>query len=178
MQERRAKHAKESGASLGAVVRIGKDYRDVCNPRCAIGVIAQFKDETGGVQVITEYGVICQGVQKKTFWIPSENYEVIVAADDLETHPLVTPELAEVRRQVLAGILELDSRDKLTLQQDQKLYLGLNETPKKGRSKGCNCGKGKRVRQCTQKCSCIRRKVGCTSSCLCMGNCSENKHNK
>jgi len=138
----------------------------------------EFKAETGGVQVITEYGVICQGVQKKTFWIPSENYEVIVAANDLETHPLVTPELAEVRRQVLAGTLELDSRDKLTLQQDQKLYLGFNETPKKGRSKGCNCGKGKRVRQCTQKCSCIRRKVGCTSSCLCMGNCSENKHNK
>jgi hypothetical protein len=36
MIERRAKHAKESGAALGALVRIGKDKRDVSNPRSGL----------------------------------------------------------------------------------------------------------------------------------------------
>jgi biotin synthase-like enzyme len=69
MIERRAKHAKESGAALGALVRIGEDRSDVFNPRSAIGVIVDLKSGTGGVKVCTEDGVLSQGANKKDFWM-------------------------------------------------------------------------------------------------------------
>jgi hypothetical protein len=177
MIERRAKYAKESGAALGALVRIGKDRRDVCNPRAAIGVIVDLKSGTGGIKVCTEDGVISQGANKKDFWIPSDMYEVVVMADHTDPHPFLTPKLTEIRSEIIAGSFDIDSKEKLTLQQDQKQYLGMKETPKKGPSKGCQCGKGKTVRQCTRRCKCIVAGVACTSRCICNGNCSENEHN-
>lgn len=177
MIERRAKYAKESGAALGALVRIGKDRRDVCNPRAAVGVIVDLKSGTGGIKVCTENGVISQGANKKEFWIPSDMYEVVVMADHTDPHPFLTPKLTEIRSEIIAGSFDIDSKEKLTLQQDQKLYLGMKETPKKGPSKGCQCGKGKTVRQCTRRCKCIVAGVACTSRCICNGNCSENEHN-
>jgi hypothetical protein len=178
MIEHRAKHAKEPGAALGALVRIGKDRRDVPNPRSAIGVIVDLKSGTGGVEVCTEDGVLSQGANKKDFWIPSDTYEVIVLADHTDHHPFITPKLAEISGEVIAGSFDIDSKEKLTLQQDQKKYLGMEKTPKKGQSKGCQCGKGKSMQQCTGRCKCIVAKVACTSCCICNGNCSENEHNQ
>jgi hypothetical protein len=73
-------------------------------------------------------------------------YEVIVLADHTDPHPFITPKLAEIRIEVLAGSFHVESKEKLTLQQDQKQYLGMKETPKNGQSKGCQCGRGKTVR--------------------------------
>jgi hypothetical protein len=72
-------------------------------------------------------------------------YEIIVLADHTDPHPFITPKLAEIHSEVIAGSFDVDSKEKLTLQQDQKQYLGMKETPKKGQSKGCQCGKGKSV---------------------------------
>jgi hypothetical protein len=116
MTELRAKHARESGAALGALVHIGKDRRDVCNPRSAIGVIVDLKSGTGGIKVCTEDGVISQGANKKDFWIPSDMYEVIVLADHTDPHPFITPKLAEIRSEVIAGMFDVNSKEKLTLQ--------------------------------------------------------------
>ena len=72
MLKRRADHANEVAAAVGAIVQIRNDDRDVANPRSTLGVVFDTRD-AGGILVCSEWGVLSYGPgSKKDFWIPIE----------------------------------------------------------------------------------------------------------
>lgn len=103
MKLRRAKFAKDTGAEVGAVVRIGNDRRDIQNPRSAIGVIFDVKDEAGGILVCTEWGVLVSGQKRSHYWVPCDRYEVIANAKDEDAGLTVSPTLDRIRLEILSG---------------------------------------------------------------------------
>ena len=173
MIKMREKHSSEVGASVGAIVRIGNDARDVQDPRSTMGVIVEIGD-AGGVVVCTEWGVVVHGNRRKEHWITSDRYEVVARADD-EDGAVIRLGLASVREEVRSGKFDKSGKDTVTLQECHKRFVGsspVRATP------GCKCGMGTHGKKsCTANCGCIKKKVACTSKCICNGNCTTNPLN-
>lgn len=168
MKKRRLKYCSATGAKVGAVVRIGNDFRDVAEPRSALGVIMDIKGG-GGIKVLLGGGILCHGSKKQQFWVPAERYEVL---KDGEMH--LSPALVQARSEIMLGTFDTNSHKKTTLQKDHQEFTGRMS---RGRTNGCKCGLHTGKKECSNNCMCIRNKWACTSSCNCMGNCTKNAYN-
>jgi hypothetical protein len=73
-------------------------------------------------------------------------------------------------------IIEGDAVHGVGLVSRDAVLNGMGHTPTK-RSCGCKCRIRSKKKGCTKDYICIRDGVPCTSSCLCMGNYTENKLN-
>jgi hypothetical protein len=173
MITRRQKAMGDEGVGPGAIVHVGNDRRDIPDARSSIGVVFDMK-EAGGVRVCTEYGVLVTGQKRSDFWIPSDRYRVVAGINHEGSIAVHGLGLDSIREAVLNGTFDVANYDGLTLGEDQKRYIG--QTPLK-RSRGCKCGVRSGKKGCSKQCICIRDGVPCNSSCLCMGNCTENKYN-
>ena len=129
-----------------------------------IAIVYAVKEETGGILVGCEHGVITHSGTNDDYWVPFEKYNIF-AKKDAEM-PL-TPALEEVQRIVLSG--EYNSAV-----QKQILYAKLHDvmiqsTSPVKRGKGCTCRKG-----CKKSCGCKKKGYKCHSGCICNGNCDGN----
>jgi hypothetical protein len=147
-----AKFAKSTGAEVGAVVRVGNDKRDIQNPCSAIGVIFEMA-EAGGILVCTQWGVLVSGQKRRHYWVQCDRYEVIAKADDEHAGYTISPELDRIRLDILSRKFDANNHKSVTLQQEQKRYIG--SSPVRA-TIGCKCGKGNHGKKsCTSKCGCI-----------------------
>ena len=175
MKKRQEKYAKESGAAIGAIVRICNDRRDIKNPRCTFGVIYEVSESAGGILVSTEHGILVSGVKRRPYWVPSDRYEVMAAADDEHAGLCVTPKLEQIHKTILDGKFDRSTAKTCSLSEEQKSFLGAS--PVRALS-GCKCKvSGNATKTCARTCSCIKNKRPCSSKCLCNGNCLANKYN-
>ena len=173
MMRRRAFYTKESGAAVGAIVKVCNDKRDIKNPRCTIGVIVEMSS-AGGVLVCTELGILVMGITRRNYWVPSDRYEVVMLPEDEHAGLAISPQLNEIRESVLDGSFDKSKAKKCSLSEDQKNFLGTSPVRA---GHGCKC-RLNGDRTCGRSCSCIRNKRACTSKCLCNGNCSANQYNE
>ena len=172
MKLRRAKYAKDSGAAIGAVVKICNDKRDTKNPRCSIGVVLE-TGGAGGILVMTDHGLLVSGKKRTPYWVPSDNYEVIASAGDKHAGLGISQELERIRAAILDGKFDKSTASTCTLNEEQKRFLGASPVRA---GPGCKC-KVNGDKTCSRSCSCIKNKRACTSKCLCNGNCLANEHN-
>ena len=169
----RAKYSSEAGASVGAIVRVGNDARDVQNPRSTIGVIFDISD-AGGVLVCTEWGVVVHGNRRKDHWVSSDRYEVVARASE-DDAAVITPDLAAIRQEIRSDKFVKADKSTVTLQECHKRFVG--SSPVRA-TVGCRCGMGSHGKNsCGAGCGCIKKKVACTSKCACNGNCKMNHFN-
>jgi hypothetical protein len=148
---------------VGSIVTIRNDYRDIPNPRGTVGIVFKFK-ESGGVNVVTENGVICYGVSLKTFFIPNDRYVI----NNVNT--VLTAQLYNIRNQVLNNDFDEGQFPRITLQKDHSIMIGEVNSGNAARQK-CGC-----KNQCTFRCGCIRNNRPCNSSCSCFGKCCNPKN--
>ena len=151
-----------AGVTIGSVVTIHVDRRVASHPRGVIAVVFDFKESTGGIIACSESGIICNGMSKKVWWIPSDQYKLIGNADDKTALPRG---LLTVQQNVKAGTFDPICYGKCTLSVAHQQSVGASSPCKKGT---CGCSGGK----CSGRCGCIRGKRGCSSTCSCSGNCA------
>ena len=162
MKKDRAKHNVESGTHVGAVVTIQNDYRDCPHPQGLRGIVVQTR-ETGGVLVCCEYGMVSTGARKKEYWIPSDRYIMTQTKDE---DAVLSVKLEQIRNEILSGSFSKSDKDKICLSSAHAFLVGSKT------KKPCRCPKG-----CNWRCSCIKEKVACSSSCGCNGLCVTNIYN-
>jgi hypothetical protein len=155
-----------SNVQVGKIVSNKQDWRDVSHARGVVGVVFDVSNSgVGGVQVVTEFGIIKTGIKSgkaSIYYIPSERF--VLQDDDC----IISEKLSEIRTTITKGRFEPSKARRITLQAAHKLLTGYE--PRE--NKCCRCRNGK----CTSRCGCAVAKVGCTSKCLCNGNCN-NSHN-
>lgn len=155
-----------SDVTVGKVVSIKQDWRDVSHARGVLGVVFDVAASgAGGVQVATAHGIIKSGIKSgkaSAYYIPSERY--VMQDDDC----VILEKLEAVSSAITSATYEPDKVKRITLQAAHKLSTGYEPCE----NKKCKCKQG----ICTNRCSCMISKLGCTSKCLCNGNC-KNPHN-
>jgi hypothetical protein len=155
-----------SDVTVGKIVSIKQDWRDVSHARGVLGVVFDVAASgAGGVQVATEHGIIKSGIKSgkaSTYYIPSERY--VMQDDDC----VISEKLEAVRSAITSATYEPEKVKRITLQAAHKLSTGYEPCE----NKKCKCKQG----ICTNRCGCMISKLGCTSKCLCNGNC-KNPHN-
>ena len=161
MMERRAED--KSTASVGDIVALKMDFRDVSHARGVLGIVfAKSGSRAGGVQVVTEHGIIGTGPSRSTYFIPSDRYK------KLDQDAVIPRALCKIQETVLDGSFKSGDYSKITMQRAHSL--AYNQSP--GGRRKCKCIKG-----CTARCSCVKHKTECTSGCACNGSC-KNPHNE
>jgi hypothetical protein len=151
--------------SKGSIVAIKNDYRDINNARGIIGVVFYALD-SGGIKVVSEEGIICQGKQKRDFILPYDRY---VLKDEEMPIP---KNLRNIREDILNERFDEKSHKRVTLQVAHANIYGRGKTEETSggrRSCACRCG------ECGPRCGCFRSGSNCNSSCSCFGNCSHSK---
>lgn len=164
------KTMSERGVGIGAVVTVKNDYRDVSNALGQVGVVFDWNEDTGDVQIVSSSGIISQGTRKTAYWIPRDRYKVMFKPDETG---VLSNDLDDIRAKVVGGTFVQGDYPKVSLQTAHKATVG--ESPR-GKTHGCRCKDGK----CTASCGCRRphKKVPCDSSCSCNGNCDNPLNDK
>ena len=68
--------------SIGAVVTVQVDARDVTHPQGVLGVVVEAKKNTGGIRVVTEAGLLCATTSMRDYWIPVDKYVIKANASE------------------------------------------------------------------------------------------------
>ena len=126
-----------------------------------IAIVYAVKEGTGGILVCCEHGVITHSGTKGDYWVPYDKYKVMATKD--KDIPL-TPDIEEVRKQVLAGAFNAAAQKRISYAKLHDLTIQSSSPIKRG--KGCKCRNG-----CKKNCGCKRLGHKCHSGCLCNGNC-------
>ena len=69
--------AKADGATIGAVVSLKVDYCTPSHANGLLGVVYAVKEETGGILVCCEHGVITHSGAKADYWVPCDKYRIV-----------------------------------------------------------------------------------------------------
>jgi len=162
--KRAGKAAMESGAAAGAVVTLHVDYRTHSHAQGLMAIVYDVKENTGGILVCCEHGVITHSGTKADYFVPFGKYTVVASKDDGIPLP---SDLQAVRQLVLSGNFEPKTCPRISY---HKLHeKGINATSPIKRTKGCHCRGG----LCRKGCGCKKKGVTCHSGCSCLGNCSD-----
>jgi hypothetical protein len=94
------KEAVKNGVGIGAVVNLYVDYRTHCDASGLLGIVFDFKKDTGSVRVCCHHGIISHDGTKKPHWVPVNKYTVIAKPDE---KTVLSQELKAVRQVVLDG---------------------------------------------------------------------------
>jgi hypothetical protein len=120
-----------------------------------VGIVYEAKQETGGILVCCEHGVITHDGS-------CDKYKIVAPRD--ATIP-IPPELQAIPDIVLAGEYKPEKQKRILYSKLHEKQLGSTSPVKRG--KGCKCKNGK----CTKICRCKRRGNWCHRGCSCNGNC-------
>jgi hypothetical protein len=154
--------AVKNGVGIGAVVSLYVDYCTHCHASGLLGIVFDFKADTGSVQVCCQYGIITHYGTKKPYSVPVNKYTVIAKPDE---KTVLSQELKAIRQIVLAGNCDakgvrISFNKYVNSEQEPSTPSGL------ARKKGCTCRKG-----CIRSCGCAKAGDTCHSGCSCGGNC-------
>ena len=94
------KAALESGVGIGALVSLKVDYHTNCHAQGLLAIVYRFQENSGGILVCWEHGIITHDRSSKDYWVPCNTYRVIAGYDS--TFP-VSKKLQAVRDKVSAG---------------------------------------------------------------------------
>ena len=142
---------------VGTVVNLKMDYRDVSHARGVNGVVCRVSpNDPGSVALMTCFGIIAFGVQKKLYFVPSDCYRV------LPDEVLVNTRLEQIQVSLLDKSFHASEHKKVTMQEAHSELYG--HSP--GRKLKCNC----KSQNC-QSCRCSKAGEPCTSACACNGSC-------
>ena len=90
------------------------------------------KSNAGGIQVVTEFGIISTG-SKRVYYIPSDRYVV------KDTDAVVSEGLQKVRASVLENTFKQEKTKKITMQQAHREITGHSPAVRHG----CKCKSNK-----------------------------------
>jgi hypothetical protein len=143
-------------ASIGDIVVVKVDSRDVPHPRGIQGIAFKVSVRgAGGCQVVTEVGILSHGQGKEIFYIPRSKYSV------QHRNSVLSRKLAKIREQVIDGTFDATEMKRLSIASAYtQLYNNENA------SRPCKCSKG-----CKNYCGCIKKEIACTAKCGCKGRC-------
>jgi hypothetical protein len=104
----------------------------------------------------------------------SEVDDIVTSLESAEKHDemvVLSPNLAEVRKQILAGTFSAKQQKKCSLSQAHQEIVGASSPCLRST---CHCRRG----QCGTRCGCLRNKRACSSTCSCSGKCEINEMNQ
>ena len=163
MKRWRQDNIEKMCVSVGAVVTVQVDSRDVSHPQGLIGVVVAVKI-TGGILVVCASGLLSSTNSKKEYWVPVDKYKV-VARDHEEC--VLPHDLLTLRKLVLEGRFEMNTHGRITIQKAHQHVVGAS-SPCTKRKCGCKLGRCQKG-----KCGCSKVPgLSCHSGCSCNGNCS------
>jgi hypothetical protein len=154
------------GASPGAVVTVKVDHRAVSHAYGVVGVIMELT-RGGAAKVATEAGILCHGIRKTIWWIPSDQYSLQYRANEQANIP---DKLQKIRDAIINGTDHDTLLTHTTIQVAHQKAVGVSSPCVRGK---CGCKDGK----CGGRCGCIKAGKVCTSACSCNGNCKNNPKN-
>jgi hypothetical protein len=94
------KAALDSGIGIGALVSLKVDYRTHCHAQGLLAIVYRFQENSGGILVCCEHGIITHDRTSNDYWVPYNKYRVIARNDT--TFPIFD-KLQAMRVKVLAG---------------------------------------------------------------------------
>ena len=106
--------------TVGSVVTIWVDPRVASHARGVMAIVFAAK-ETGGILACADGGVIVNGITKKEWWIAADRYSLKATNDEMV---VLSPNLAEVRKQILAGTFSAKQQKKCSLSQAHQEIVG------------------------------------------------------
>ena len=170
MKKQHAENLKQLGKEVrvGSIVTLHVDKRVASHAHGVTAVVVNCNTNTGGIIACTSAGIIVNGMGKKEWWIAADMYQLRTAPGELYTS--ITPELAEIQRQIIEGRFDSSTHPKCNLGDAHAYIVGASSPCKRN---NCSCKDGK----CTKRCGCFKNKVSCTSICSCSGNCLINPRN-
>jgi hypothetical protein len=68
--------------SVGAVVNVQVDARDVTHPHGVFGVVVETKKNTRRIRVVTGTGLLCATTSMRDYWIPVDKYVIRANASE------------------------------------------------------------------------------------------------
>ena len=156
------KAALDSGIGIGALVSLKVDYRTHCHVQGLLAIVYRFQENSGGILVCCENGIITHDGTSNDYWVPCNKYRVIARNDT--TFP-ISDKLQAMQVKVLPGYFADDKNTpRISFSKYVDIDLGMTSPVKK--AKGCSCKKG-----CNKGCGCKKKGFRCHSGCACNGNC-------
>ncbi len=73
--------ALDSGVKIGALVSLKVDYRTHCHVQGLLAIVYRFQENSGGILVCCEHGVITHDGTSNDYWVPYNKYSVIAWND-------------------------------------------------------------------------------------------------
>jgi len=92
--------AQAAGSGIGAVVSQKVDYHTHSHAQGLLAIVYEMKENTGGILVCCEHGVITDDGSRKDYWVPYDKYDVKARAQDKCP---IEEALLSVRNLVLEG---------------------------------------------------------------------------
>jgi hypothetical protein len=149
------------GLDIGSIMALKMDYCDVSHAWALVGIVFDIsKSDAGGIQVVTEYGVIA-GSWSSMYYIPSDHY--IVKSKNV----VISDELELIKESVISGTFDASKVKRVTMQVAHRQMTGHSPSIRKG----YNC-----KNRCMGRCGCMRGNLSCMSKCRCNSAC-QNPHN-
>jgi hypothetical protein len=156
------KAALDSGIGIGALVSLKVDYQTHCHAHGLLAIVYQFQENSGGILVCCEHGIITHDGTSNDYWVPYNKYRVIARND--VTFP-ISNNLQVMCDKVLAGSF-VDDKFTQRISFSKYVDIDLGTTSPVKKSMGCSCKKG-----CNKACGCKKKGLRCQSGCACNGNC-------
>ncbi len=94
------KAALDSGIGIGALVSLKVDYRTDCHAQGLLAIVYRFQENSGGILVGCEHGIITHDRISNNYWVPYDKYRVIARNDG--TFP-ISNNLQVMHDKILAG---------------------------------------------------------------------------
>jgi hypothetical protein len=73
--------ALENGVGIGALVSLKVDYRTCCHAQELLAIVYRFQENSGGILVCCEHGIITHDGSSKDYWVSYNKYRVIAGND-------------------------------------------------------------------------------------------------
>ncbi len=72
------KAAVDSGIGIGALVSLKVDYQMHCHVQGLLAIVYRFQENSGGILVCCEHGIVTHDGTSKDYWVPYNKYRVCV----------------------------------------------------------------------------------------------------
>ncbi len=152
--------AMDSRCEIGAIVTLKVDYQASYHARL-LGIVFDFKPETGGIMVCYEHGMITHDRSKGDYLVLYDKYKVSTSTN--ATLP-IAKELQSVRNVVFAG--KYNSKVQKRISFSKYFDKEMDSTSPVNKRKASGCKRGAK-----NNCGCKRDGMKCHSGCMCNGNC-------
>jgi hypothetical protein len=151
----RRAHAAAAHVALGEAVVMKVDERDRAhhNPLGIQGIVAGTGRCGTSVRIATSAGVLAS--KKKAILFAPEQFRIL-------KNPTLPGKLREIQDSVRKGTFDINLQPTTSVANAHKVLYGSGS---QGRGR-CKCKNG-----CTKHCGCRRKKIACSSSCMCNANC-------